>query len=102
MRKFIESEIMRGLARFSESGPDLADDMKRIAHFASLLIEKKIRGEDIREGIAHFKAQLANVEAVYSIRAGKELEAILGTITEKLAGAITDVAIASIRSGCFF
>lgn len=97
--KFIEEEIQAGISRYTSGSPDLKNDLRQISKDTARIVEKTFRGEDTKEEIVHIQAQLANVEAIHSIRAQQEFEKVLKQISSKIVVAIADVAIAVAKKG---
>ena len=95
--KFIDQEIQAGIERYTSGSADLKDDLRAISRDAARIIEKGFRGENTKEEIAHIQAQLANVEAIHSIRARREIERVLKEISKKVTAAIASVAVAMVK-----
>jgi len=97
LSKFIDQEIQAAIARFRSGSIDLKDELRSISKDVARIIAKEFRGEDTKEEISHIQAQLANVKAIHSIRARREIEKVLKGISKKVTAAITSVAVAMIK-----
>ena len=81
MRKFIQNEIEKAL-NYPDNNLKLA--IKEIAKELADCIEKQIHSNSDID-IKHLKAQIANIELIYTIRIDAEIKSVLKNITESIA-----------------
>ena len=99
MRTFLENEMRKGLEKYLETNPELSNSVEAIIRDTSLIVLKELRTGDTKKDRKHLRAQIANIEAIHAIKAGKEFSEVLRRIAVRLSKALVRIAVSTVTKG---